>query len=53
VRRNNWFKRLAPLGAVTIGGLIIKTFMTFVFIPTVFIWKINEDKLHKENTNAI
>jgi len=31
-------ERLAPLGAVAIGGLIVGTFMTLVFIPIVFIW---------------
>ncbi len=31
-------ERLAPLGAVAIGGLIIGTFLTLLFIPLVFIW---------------
>jgi multidrug efflux pump subunit AcrB len=31
-------ERLAPLGAVAIGGLIIGTFLTLVFIPIVFVW---------------
>ncbi len=30
-------ERLAPLGAVTIGGLIIGTLMTLIFIPIIFI----------------
>jgi multidrug efflux pump subunit AcrB len=30
-------ERLAPLGAVAIGGLIIGTLMTLIFIPIVFI----------------
>ncbi len=31
-------ERLAPLGAVAIGGLIIGTFLTLLFIPLIFIW---------------
>ncbi len=38
-------EKLAPLGAVAIGGLIVGTFMTLVFIPAVFIWTINEKKI--------
>jgi multidrug efflux pump subunit AcrB len=38
-------ERLAPLGAVAIGGLIIGTFMTLVFIPTMFIWTVKEERL--------
>ncbi len=38
-------ERLAPLGAVAIGGLIVGTFMTLVFIPIVFIWTVNEEKV--------
>ncbi len=38
-------ERLAPLGAVAIGGLIIGTLMTLVFIPIVFIWTIKEERL--------
>ncbi|MFK5882500.1 MAG: efflux RND transporter permease subunit [Sulfurospirillum sp.] len=41
-------ERLAPLGAVAIGGLIIGTFMTLVFIPVVFIWTIKEKNIRKE-----
>jgi len=37
-------ERLAPLGAVAIGGLIVGTFMTLVFIPIVFIWTVKEEK---------
>ncbi len=38
-------ERLAPLGAVAIGGLIIGTFLTLLFIPLVFIWTVrDEDK---------
>jgi multidrug efflux pump subunit AcrB len=35
-------ERLAPLGAVAIGGLIVGTFMTLVFIPLVFVWWVDE-----------
>jgi len=38
-------ERLAPLGAVAIGGLIVGTIMTLVFIPIVFIWSVDEDKI--------
>jgi len=31
-------ERLAPLGAVAIGGLMVGTFLTLVFIPIVFTW---------------
>ena len=31
-------ERLAPLGAVAIGGLLVGTFLTLLFIPLVFIW---------------
>ena len=44
-------ERLAPLGTVAIGGLIVGTLMTLVFIPTVFIWLINEEKVR--NSEAI
>jgi multidrug efflux pump subunit AcrB len=40
-------EKLAPLGAVTIGGLLIGTFMTLVFVPIVFIWTINEEKIRR------
>ncbi|WP_309499318.1 efflux RND transporter permease subunit [Sulfurovum sp.] len=36
-------ERLAPLGAVAIGGLIMGTLMTLVFIPIVFIWTVKEE----------
>jgi multidrug efflux pump subunit AcrB len=42
-------ERLAPLGAVAIGGLVVGTIMTLVFIPIVFIWTINEDNIRKED----
>jgi len=38
-------ERLAPLGAVAIGGLVVGTFMTLVFIPIVFIWTVKEEKI--------
>ena len=38
-------ERLAPLGAVAIGGLVIGTFMTLVFIPVVFIWTVKEENV--------
>ncbi len=31
-------ERLSPLGAVAIGGLMVGTFLTLVFIPIVFTW---------------
>jgi len=36
-------ERLAPLGAVAIGGLIVGTFLTLLFIPLVFIWITKEE----------
>ena len=36
-------ERLAPLGAVAIGGLIVGTFLTLLFIPLVFIWTVKQD----------
>jgi len=38
-------ERLAPLGAVAIGGLVVGTLMTLVFIPVWFIWFVKEDNL--------
>jgi multidrug efflux pump subunit AcrB len=35
-------ERLAPLGAVAIGGLLVGTFLTLIFIPLVFIWTTRE-----------
>ncbi len=35
-------ERLAPLGAVAIGGLMIGTFLTLLFIPLVFIWTVGD-----------
>jgi len=31
-------ERLAPLGAVAIGGLVVGTFLTLLFIPLLFVW---------------
>lgn len=41
-------ERLAPLGAVAIGGLLVGTFLTLLFIPLVFIWTVREDELKEE-----
>ena len=35
-------ERLAPLGAVAIGGLLVGTLLTLLFIPLVFIWTTKE-----------
>ncbi len=43
-------ERLAPLGAVAIGGLIVGTFMTLVFIPAVFIWTVKTQTIHPDAT---
>ncbi len=40
-------ERLAPLGAVAIGGLIVGTLMTLIFIPIVFIWTVREEKIRQ------
>jgi multidrug efflux pump subunit AcrB len=36
-------ERLAPLGAVAIGGLVVGTLMTLIFIPVRFVWLVGED----------
>ncbi|MDF1876827.1 efflux RND transporter permease subunit [Sulfurimonas sp. SAG-AH-194-L11] len=41
-------ERLAPLGAVAIGGLIVGTFLTLLFIPLLFIWTVKEDEMLEE-----
>ncbi|OQX49674.1 MAG: hypothetical protein B5M46_04285 [Epsilonproteobacteria bacterium 4484_20] len=41
-------ERLAPLGAVAIGGLIVGTLMTLVFIPVMFIWTVKEKNVRKD-----
>ena len=35
-------ERLAPLGAVVIGGLIVGTFLTLLFIPLLFVWSYRD-----------
>ncbi|RLC30181.1 MAG: AcrB/AcrD/AcrF family protein, partial [Deltaproteobacteria bacterium] len=35
-------ERLAPLGAVAIGGLLAGTLLTLLFIPLIFIWTTRE-----------
>ena len=40
-------ERLAPLGAVAIGGLIVGTLMTLVFIPVWFIWFVKEENIRE------
>ncbi len=35
-------ERLAPLGAVAIGGLLVGTLLTLLFIPLIFIWTTKE-----------
>ncbi len=40
-------ERLAPLGAVAIGGLVVGTLMTLIFIPIVFIWTVKESNIRK------
>jgi multidrug efflux pump subunit AcrB len=42
-------ERLAPLGAVAIGGLIVGSFLTLLFIPLLFIWTVREDEMQEEN----
>ncbi|MEA3456164.1 MAG: efflux RND transporter permease subunit [Campylobacterota bacterium] len=41
-------EKLAPLGAVAIGGLIVGTLMTLLFIPLVFIWTVKENEMEEE-----
>ncbi len=38
-------ERLAPLGAVAIGGLVVGTFLTLLFIPLIFIM-VTSDKAY-------
>ncbi len=40
-------ERLAPLGAVAIGGLIVGTFLTLLFIPLIFIMVTKESALEQ------
>ncbi len=39
-------ERLAPLGAVAIGGLLVGTFLTLLFIPLIFIWTMRDEPAH-------
>jgi len=41
-------ERLAPLGAVAIGRLVIGTLMTLIFIPVGFIWLVDEKSVVEE-----
>jgi len=41
-------ERLAPLGAVAIGGLVVGTLMTLIFIPIGFIWLVDEKAVVEE-----
>lgn len=41
-------ERLAPLGTVAIGGLIVGTFLTLLFIPLIFVWSTKEHNDKKE-----
>jgi len=38
-------ERLAPLGAVAIGGLVVGTLMTLIFIPVGFVWLVDEESV--------
>ena len=38
-------ERLAPLGAVVIGGLIVGTFLTLIFIPLLFVWSVKNQRI--------
>ena len=38
-------ERLSPLGAVAIGGLVVGTLMTLIFIPVGFIWLVDEESV--------
>jgi len=40
-------ERLAPLGAVAIGGLIVGTFLTLLFIPLIFIMVMKDLPIQK------
>jgi len=44
-------ERLAPLGTVAIGGLLVGTFLTLLFIPLVFIWTMRESEADIKYTN--
>jgi len=42
-------ERLAPLGAVAIGGLVVGTLMTLIFIPVGFVWLVDERGVIEED----
>ena len=42
-------ERLAPLGAVAIGGLVVGTLMTLIFIPVGFVWLVEERGVIEED----
>ena len=42
-------ERLAPLGAVAIGGLIVGTLLTLIVIPVLFIISINEARIRQSS----
>jgi len=42
-------ERLAPLGAVAIGGLVVGTLMTLIFIPVGFVWLVDERGVVEED----
>jgi multidrug efflux pump subunit AcrB len=42
-------ERLAPLGAVAIGGLVVGTLMTLIFIPVGFVWLVDEKGVIEED----
>ncbi len=37
-------ERMAPLGAVAVGGLLVGTFLILLFIPLVFIWTTRDPR---------
>ncbi len=44
-------ERMAPLGAVAIGGLIVGTFLTLLLIPVIFIF-VTKDEQEQVKVNA-
>ena len=41
-------ERVDPLGAVAIGGLVVGTLMTLIFIPVGFVWLVGESSVVEE-----
>jgi multidrug efflux pump subunit AcrB len=41
-------EKLAPLGAVAIGGLVVGTLMTLIFIPVGFVWLVDEEVVEED-----